>query len=241
MLQSDDLPIKKIIERLYGDGQAIWDAHDRWNRYKRAGIDGFAKEFVSPLLARSKSVLDAGCGCQPYSWTPPLSIGFDIFEKQLAARQLGVVGDVSRLPFRDGSFEFIICVASVMNYVPALETISEFSRTLRQGGHLLLHYETSTSFEHFLTRRWGAPVTRINTLNNGREDAVWVYSSEYIDSVLTLNGFRVLKQRFFHIASALLLRVGFSQQRAAGLAALDCALKPFDRLGDDRIILAEKL
>lgn len=62
----DEALVRGSAARLYGDGQRIWDPADRWNTHKRAEIDRFAATVAPPLLARSGTVLDAGCGSEPY-------------------------------------------------------------------------------------------------------------------------------------------------------------------------------
>ena len=236
----DELLVRESAGRLYGDGQRIWDPKDRWNVYKRSIISDFSECHARPLIAQAETILDAGCGSESYRWLPDRAISFDRFVMQLQERSRAVVGDLGLLPFEGASIDFAVCVASVLNYVSAIEAISEMSRVLRPGGHLLLHYETSTSFEHILHRRWGNSVVRIDTINNGRDDTLWIYRPSYITTILASTKFEVKQVHAFHIASALGLRLGFSQQWSARFAPLDRFLQAFRIFADDVIILAEK-
>jgi SAM-dependent methyltransferase len=175
MQSDDDLLVRESAERLYGGGHRIWDPKDRWNAYKRSIIDEFSEQHARALISQAETILDAGCGSERYSWLPEREISFDRFPKQLRDKSRAVVGDLGLLPFKCGSIDFVVCVASVLNYVSAIEAISEMSRVLRPGGYLLLHYETSTSFEHVLRPLWAHSVARINTINNGRDDTLWIY------------------------------------------------------------------
>jgi SAM-dependent methyltransferase len=237
---ADKLLIAESAGRLYGGGQRIWDPQDRWNSYKRSIISEFSEQHARPLLAQAQIVLDAGCGSERYTWLPHGEIGFDRFLGQLKTRSRAVVGDLVLLPFKAESIDFVVCVASVLNYVSAVEAISEFSRVLRPGGHLLLHYETSTSFEHILRSRWGSSVVRINTINSGRDDTLWIYRPSYIAAVLANTKFEIKQKRAFHIASTLGLRFGLGQQWSARLAGLDRFFQALRTFADDVIILAEK-
>ncbi|HKO18831.1 MAG TPA: methyltransferase domain-containing protein, partial [Acidobacteriaceae bacterium] len=109
-----------------------------------------------------------------YSWISPTAVSFDRFGAQLHRMSNPVVGDLESLPFHDGTFEGVVCVGPVINYVSALEAISEMSRVLRQGGSLLLHFESSDSLEHLGTSRWRKRVAPLRTINNGKEDVVWI-------------------------------------------------------------------
>ncbi len=236
----DEALIRGSAERLYGKGQAIWDPADEWNVRKRGAIDAFAKCHATALLARSQTILDAGCGSQPYDWMPARAVGLDRFWMQVAGRPNAVAGDLTRLPLASASMDTVVCVASVLNYVSAAEGIGEMARVTRQGGHLLLHFETSSSFDHLGTPRWRRSAARLETLNGGRTDTIWVYRPAYIRALLAANGFRIVREQRFHILSALGLRLGLSQQNAARLAALDPGLGLASAFADDVILLAEK-
>lgn len=226
--------------RLYGAGQAIWDPKDRWNSYKRQAIDRFARKFVAPHISATSVILDLGCGSQPYDWLPAHTISLDRYFEQVRGNPTPVVGNIEQLPFRTSVATLVVCVASVLNYVSAAEAIAEFKRVLKPSGTLLLHFETSTSFERLGSRNWGAPVVRVETINSGREDTLWVYRPSYILALLQSSGFRLLRQSRFHILSALALRFCLKQQQAARFAALDRVCAPLASLSDDVILIAEK-
>jgi SAM-dependent methyltransferase len=241
MLSSDDeFFVRAATKRLYGDGQRIWDPEDRWNAYKRSVISEFSDRHASRLIAEAKIILDAGCGSESYPWLPERAICLDRYFGQARTRSNAIVGDLGSLPFNDSSIDFLVCIASVLNYVSAVEAISEISRVLRPGGYLLLHFETSTSFEHILHSRWGSPVVRTDTMNSGRPDTLWIYRPSYIATILAATKLSINKIQEFHIASALALRLGLSQQLSARFAMLDPLLQLFSMFADDVIILAER-
>lgn len=237
---SDENLVWDSAARLYGDGQPIWDPSDRWNTYKRAAIDAFAKEHVADRLTNSDRILDAGSGSRTYEWLPSHAISLDRFWLQVRERDNPVAGDLQRLPFASASMDAVVCVASVLNYVSAAEAISELGRVMRPGGFLLLHFETSSSLEHIGTGLWGRLVARLDTLNSGRNDTIWIYRPSYVRSLLNANGLSIVRTQGFHILSAGALRFGFSQQRSAALAVLDGWAKPLAFFADDFILLAEK-
>jgi SAM-dependent methyltransferase len=236
----DRRPVRAAAKRLYGAGQQIWDPADDWNRIKSEEVSKFGERYAGADLRRAKSILDAGCGRDGYPWLPPHRISFDRFQAQVAPHQWPVVGSVEALPFRDGAFEYVVCVGAVLNYVSGAEALSELSRVSSHGAKLLLHFESSKSFEHVLTRRWNQPVVRIATTNSGRPDTIWVYRPTYIYDLLHEGGFKILHKRCFHIASAAALRLGFGQQQASKWAKWDRFVPWAGALADDVILLAEK-
>jgi len=232
--------VRRSAARLYGAGQRIWDPGDRWNSHKRKSIEDFARAAATRLVDAADRILDAGCGCEPYEWLPGRTISLDRFWMQLRGRSRPVAGDLGALPLQDASMDLVVCIASVLNYVSAAEAISEIARVTRPGGHLLLHFETSTSFEQFGHRRWGDSVVRIDTINGGHEDTLWIYRPSYVASLLSAVGFQIQRERRFHILSALGLRLGLSQHRASPLSALDRVLAPLGAFADDVILLCER-
>jgi SAM-dependent methyltransferase len=235
----DEALVRQSAERLYGAGQKIWDPTDRWNQHKRECIDIFARSHIQNRMSDGL-VLDAGCGNEGYSWLPSNRICLDRFTDQLARVSHAVVGDLELLPFRDSTFGFVVCVASVLNYVSAAEAIIELGRITRTGGWLLLHFETSSSLEHALRAYWRSSATHIRTINSGREDDIWIYRPSYIQSLLSASGYVMRAKKEFHILSALGLRLGLRQQMAARLSKIDALAYPLRRFSDDVILLAEK-
>lgn len=238
--EADHEVIKASAEQLYGSGQPIWHPGDAWNQRVRLEIDRFGRRHAAPLLRRARTVLDVGCGSEPYEWLPPDRVSVDRFEGQLRGAPNGVVADIEALPFGDCEFEFVVSVGAVINYASAAEAIRELARVTKVGGGLLLQFETSTSFEHAMTGRRGSSALRVQTANAGRPETLWVYNPEYVCRLLSRGGFHIRCTRRFHILSALGLRLGLSHQRAARLSALDGGFGWLGSFADNIILLAER-
>jgi SAM-dependent methyltransferase len=238
--KTDRRLIRASAEKLYGAGQKIWHANDPWNAHVRKEIDKFGRKYAKEQVANASQALDVGCGSESYGWLPETRISTDRFEAQLKNVPNPMVADVEDLPLETQSVDFIVCVGAVLNYASAAEAIAELARVSQPGGFLLLQFETSTSFEHVLTKRWGAPAMRIETVNAVRAETLWVYNPRYIFDLLSTFGFEVVVSERFHVLSALGLRLGMGQQRAARLAHLDRAFQWCGRFADDVILLAQK-
>lgn len=241
MDDSEAADVRHSAEVLYAKGQEIWSRKDLWNLHKRAGIEAFVISRCLPLLRGAGLVLNAGSGGESYSWLPPHTVNSDLFFEQVKRLSRAVVSDICLLPFADNTFDVSVCVGSVLNYASLLEAIGELSRSLKVGGHLILHYESSKSLEQLFSENWNKSIVQISTINGGRTDRIWIYSPEFVSGALRTFGLEIRQKDSFHIASAMASRLGFQQGIAAQFGILDRWLRPFGAAADDQIILAEKV
>ena len=153
----------------YEERSAEWD--------HRGARDGGA--FFAALVAGSAKVLDAGCGTglvgrelASHGFTD--LTGCDISAEMLdRARAKGVYrsglvkSDIGRMPFADGAFDALVCIA-VLTYAASMERIfAEFERVVRPGGTIAFSHrvdlEADCGFPEALTprldRRAWDPVT----------------------------------------------------------------------------------
>lgn len=125
------------------------------------GTDGdFGRRFVldAPMLERAKrsgakTALDVGCGegrfCRALAAHGVTTTGIDPAEALIGeARRLHPAGDyrvapAERLPFEAASFDLVVAYLSLIDIPDIAAAISEMSRVLRPGGHLLIANVTS--------------------------------------------------------------------------------------------------
>lgn len=236
---SDGDEIRRSASARYAAGDQIWSSSDKWNTWKRRGIERYCRQELK-VAAPHAAILNAGSGSHRYQWLPDRAVNLDRFPAQVMHLPNPVVGELEALPFDDAAFDLVVCVGSVLNYASAIEAIAELARVLKPGGMLVLHYETSNSAEHFGTKLWGRDVAPLRTINNGKPDMVWVYSRTFMRRAITRNGIAIVREQGFHIGSAVLLRMGLSQQLAAPAAGLDRLLKPLAMFADDVILTGRK-
>lgn len=226
---------------MYADGQPIWPVDDLWHQHTRSQLEQFTLQHAVNFLHSATNVLDVGCGRDHYEWMPRRTINLDRFFSQVQNRSKALVADLERLPFHGASFDLVICIGSVLNYVSAVEAIAEIARVTALGGHAILHFETSSSFEQLGTRRWNSSVHLYKTINSSRSDFIWLYSPSFVNQVIDSAGFKILKMARFHILSALLTRIGVSHNKAVFAAKFDPLVPWLRQFADDRIILVEKI
>lgn len=241
MHPDDNDAVRDSAKRFYAAGNPIWNPADGWNAYKRHRIDAFVRKVAAQRLSGANLVLDAGSGKDGYDWLPPQTIKLDRFERQLSGERFAVAADLRNVPLRDSSVDAIVCVGSVLNYVSAFEALAELSRVAMPGASMILHFETSSSFEHIFKPMWRAPVARVATQNGNANDQIWVYSREYIFGILQNLNWTIKREETFHIASAMAVRLGVSQTAAVKLARLDPMFAMLGIFADDCIVIAEKV
>lgn len=84
--------------------------------------------------AKNLFTLDFGCGQSVTADAFPRYVGMDI----RIAEGVGVVGDAHAVPFRDATFEQILCSEVLEHLREPERAIAEMARVLRPGGSLLL-------------------------------------------------------------------------------------------------------
>ena len=101
-------------------------------------------------------LLDVGCGCQPYRelLAPRVDryVGFDVPPEQWhgASTRADVYGCGRELPFRDRSFDTVVCFQVLEHVSEPWRILDQAARVLRPGGRLIL-----TTPQHFHVH--GAP------------------------------------------------------------------------------------
>lgn len=83
-------------------------------------------------------LLDAGCGNRPYAiWYEPL-VDEAVSLDAAVGDGVSVVGFADHLPFKDGSFDTVLCTEVLEHVTDAERAAAEMRRVLRPGGHALV-------------------------------------------------------------------------------------------------------
>ncbi|MBS3055603.1 MAG: class I SAM-dependent methyltransferase [Candidatus Aenigmarchaeota archaeon] len=106
-------------------------------------------------VAKDDRILDAGCGSYGKIIVPAAKRGIKItgldisptaiklLRTRLKKMQIGkrcklVVGDINSLPFKDSSFDKVVCIATFLHLSSLGNSINELSRVTKKGGFLYL-------------------------------------------------------------------------------------------------------
>jgi SAM-dependent methyltransferase len=105
-----------------------------WQRRRYRVVTGFAEE--------SKLTLDIGCGSSRIARSMPHLIGLDVNLRPLRyLRRQGVLaasGSITRLPFRDGQFDQVICSEVIEHLPESVCDFAELARVVAPGGTLII-------------------------------------------------------------------------------------------------------
>ena len=111
-----------------------------WQRHKIESVLNYVKrgEFVLDLGSGSGVVSDkiANMGCEVVA--ADLSLGKIKNCRKKNPQTLGVVCDGRDLPFKEGSFDRVICIEVIEHIPQAEKCVSEISRVLGDNGELVL-------------------------------------------------------------------------------------------------------
>lgn len=209
------------VQNLYNSMQNIWPEDDCWYTYTHQQIWKYLKKAERQLCFYEKTlILNAGSAGNDYEITGK-HIHLDIAEKHLKGLSDAIVGSVENIPIANNTFDACICVGSVINYCDAMAAISELSRVLKPSGYLILDYDQSKSFEFIGTHTYNKNAEIVNTFNSGFNDKIWVYSDKYITNILEVNGFSLLRKKYYHNISPLFLKLLKDENKASKFAPLD--------------------
>jgi SAM-dependent methyltransferase len=81
-------------------------------------------------------LLDVGCGAKPYAplFTNVRHIGLDLPTSLDGRSRADIFGSATALPFRDASFDAILCTQVLDSIATPLDVLREFVRILQPGG-----------------------------------------------------------------------------------------------------------
>src|SRR5262245_16476245 len=122
---------------------ASYDDLEPWYRHLYARLHRLLRATLAPAAPGARA-LDAGCGTG-FQTAIVAEFGYRAHGLDLSARSLAVAqtrlpaaglvrGDLGRLPYRDASFDAVVCAGSTLDFVdePA-RAIAELARVMRPG------------------------------------------------------------------------------------------------------------
>lgn len=146
-----DQPGHEQLDRIRDRFTRTAEAFSTFVLQKRAGDADRLADMAGPKS--SDRILDAACGPGTYAlrFAPRVrsAVGLDYTPAMLAkaratAREAGLAntafarGDVTSIPFRDGSFDIVTCGFSIHHLAKPADAVREFARVLSRGGRLAL-------------------------------------------------------------------------------------------------------
>ncbi len=179
-------------------------------------IQAFTERQVDRFVREGSSVLDVGCGEQPFRGRIESRkgsyLGCDI--SQNTGKSVDVIGNVRRLPFADRSFDVVLC-SEVLEHVEDPDgAFGEMLRVLKGGGYLIV----TTPFLYPLHEEPDdfVRLTPHKFLSMARENGV-----ETVEAVRAGNGMEVLATAWDNLwnregGSGIVRRTSGALMRSAG-------------------------
>lgn len=176
-------PIRSAIPRFVPSGNYSDSFGFQWNRFRRTQLDShtgvpisrdrfFRQSGWAPSEMAGRLVLDVGCGAGRFT-----EVALDTGARVIAMDYSGAVdacwanhgpdvrldvvqGDVYRLPFRDGVFDFAYCFGVLQHTPDAAGAFAALRRPLRPGGRLAVDIYPSLAVNFLWPKYWLRPLTR---------------------------------------------------------------------------------
>ena len=223
------------IKEFYNSVANVWGDHDPWHDY--------SKKIISAYIAKktffcNSIVLNAGSAGNTYDIDCKIMYHVDIASDKIKNIENAYVASIEKLPFNDKSFDNIVCVGSVLNYCDAFAAISEMNRVLKNGGNLILEFESSWGFEYLGKESYKKDACIITTEYIESQHTQWLYSPDYIFAILKAHDLSILNSNPFHIIDGIFSKF-LNDQISVRLTKMDTVLKkfPFFRKHGNNIIL----
>lgn len=228
-------------KEIYSALDKVWPDNNIWYSYLHNTIIDFVQSNLKNLLSSESVYLNAGSGGSTYN-LHGTCYHVDIAANLIADLPHSYVASVEALPFENAFFDTIICVGSVLNYCSALESISEFARTLKKGGFLVLEFERSQSAELWFSKDFCKYATLQQYSYLGDMHNLWLYSESYIIKLLKEANFNIINKKRIHSLSAIINKFTQNENYAGQFGHYDKFFSAFSYLSAHNIImLCEKM
>ena len=142
-------------ESYYDKFSAMYE-QERHKRYHRF-LDESELTAARPYVTGGK-VLEVGCGTglvlEPLSQMADQAFGIDIsrgmLSKALARGLKAAQASATDLPFKDNTFDAVVSFKVLAHIEDIKQTMSECTRVLKPGGHLVLEFYNKNSLRHLV-------------------------------------------------------------------------------------------
>ena len=223
-------------KEIYSSMDKVWPDNNNWYTYLHNSIIQYIQNNLESVLSEKDIYLNAGSGGSTYNLAGTC-YHVDIAANLIRNLPHSFTASIEDLPFKNETFDAIICVGSVINYCSALESISEFSRTIKKGGVLILEYERSQSAELWFSRNFGNSATLQHYNYLGNVHTLWLYSESYISDILKQYHFKIIDKKRIHSLSAVINKITKNEKFAGKFGRFDFWFSPVSYITAHNIIV----
>jgi hypothetical protein len=198
----------------------LYPADDKWHAVTHNWIVRFIKHRFTASLQK-QTVLNVGSGGQSFGIPEATMLHVDLHRNGFTKEQSLFIADIQSLPDLGRSFDYCICVGSVINHCDAGAAIVSIHKALSQDATLILEYESSWSLEFCGTPIFKKSAMVVRTTYQNRGINLWVYSPQYIEGLLRAAGFVIMARAGKHYISPGIYRIWPNPNVAAGFHLFD--------------------
>jgi len=165
----DEQSVKNANRRLY---DAVAEQYEEIDGRRSPALRAWLRTTLRGLREQTggERLLDVGAGSGLVTRCAegifPVRVGLDLSPRIMAlhgeAFDLGIAGDVDRLPFADGSFDVVTCFAVLHHLYRFDGLVEETARVLRPGGIFYSDHDMDRKFR----QRFRGPLTVYRRLRN---------------------------------------------------------------------------
>ena len=176
-------PIVRHVPRFVSAENYASNFGFQWNRFRRTQLDSHTRVPISrerllfstgwsPGEVDGKRVLDVGCGAGRFAEVT-LALGAELVALDYSSAvdacwdnlalqpRLNVVqGDIYKLPFKPGVFDFVYCLGVLQHTPDVKKAFLCLPRQVRPGGKLAVDVYPKLSINIFWPKYWLRPLTR---------------------------------------------------------------------------------
>jgi SAM-dependent methyltransferase len=222
-----DMPCQDEIANKFNGLRNIWQCNDKWHWYTHKKITKYINfTFKRENISKESYILNAGSGGNDYGLKDFKIMHLDIAKEKIKKFPKYILSSIEKIPLEKNSFDFCICVGSVINYCSAEIAIKEISRVLKPRSRFILEFEKTNSWELLGSDNFNKTLAIIDTFYNYQPEKLWAYNEKYILNILERNNFDVNSFERFHLISPMIYKIFKSENFSSYFAKMD----PFFRL-----------
>lgn len=213
------------VKELYNNMTCIWPKSDIWHTYTYNYMCAYLnKELPRYNIISTTKILNAGSAGNTYGIDGE-HYHVDICYEKISHLKYAIEASIEELPYENNFFDGCICIGSVINYSDAARSLFQLARVIKPGGFFIFDFEQSGSLQFICSKIFKKNAVIVDTFNSGKTDRLWVYSIQYILSILNSAGLIVQKTEYFHILSSLAYKLIKNENKAATFAKFDVIAK----------------
>lgn len=203
------VPNKKTLRKIWEQVPTDYYYNINWLQYIWHGWKWQVfKNFLSGIKPRR--ILEVGCSSGHL--TKQLAVlfpkshitGIDVYTQAIKEAQRRfpnlsfIVADAHKLPFKNNSFDLILCSETIEHVTNPQKMLHEIARVLKKNGVALIEMDSGSWLFRIVWWWW-------TTFHRGRvwrEAHLYPFTAHALEHLIVSNGFRVQKKVFSHLGMA---------------------------------------